>query len=136
MATLIGAEAPDYILETIRSHTTPDVLRALVWVGSDCPFDRDSASEIVDGVFIRSRVRNEFIDDDLFLYVSTNCLVDGASYIYSIRVVMDKWGLTDPWMLDWDWGSFGAGPEDYIKSSLRDRVEDAITDFIRAHMDQ
>ena len=30
MATLIGAEAPDYILETIRSHTTPDVLRAFV----------------------------------------------------------------------------------------------------------
>ena len=62
--------------------------------------------------------------------------MDGASYIYDIRVIMDKWGLTDPWRLDWDWGSLGVGPEDYIKSSLRDRVEDAITDFIRAHMDQ
>ena len=90
----------------------------------------------MDGVFIRSRVRNEFIDDDLVLDVSTNCSLDGASYIYSITIKMDKWGLTDPWMLDWDWGSFGVGPEDFIKSSLRDRVEDAITDFIRAHMDQ
>ena len=81
-------------------------------------------------------MRNEFNDDDLLLYVSINCVVDGASYIYDIGVVMDKWELADPWRLDWDWGSFGVGPEDYIRSFLRNRVEDAITDFIRAHMDQ
>ena len=135
MATLSGAETPEYILSAIRSHTTGDVIRALIWVHDDCPFDWDAANEIVDGVFIRSRVRNEMDDGDLFLDVSINCLQDGARYIYTIRVRMDRWGITEPWVLDWDWGSFGVGSEDSVRRALRTRVEDAITDFIRAHMD-
>ena len=109
MAVLSGAETPEYILSAIRSHTTEDVLRALVWVDDDCPFDWDAANEIVDGVFIRSRVRNEIDDGDLFLDVSLGCLQDGTRYIYTIRVRMDRWGLAEPWILDWDWGSFGFG---------------------------
>ena len=134
MATISGAEAPEHILSAIRTFTTPDILGSFVWVDADCPFDSDSASEIVDGVFIRSRVSNERDDGELFLLVSISCLVDGASYIYHIDIVMDRWGITEPWRLDWDWGSFGTGGRDYIRSALRDRVEDAITDFIRAHM--
>ena len=134
MATISGAEAPEYILSAIRTFTTPDILGSFVGVDADCPFDSDSASEIVDGVFIRSRVSNERDDGELFLLVSISCLVHGASYIFSTDIVMDVRGIGDPWRLAWDWGTYGFGGRDYIRSVLRDGVENAITDFIRAHM--
>ena len=136
VASFGAAEAPDYILAEIKSHTTEDVLPSLVWVGVDCPFDIPAALEIVDGVFIRSRVKKEADEDgDLYLSVSLYCLLDGTRHIYNLKVVLKMWILEGPWILDWYWGSYGAGREEYIKAALKTSVENALTDFIRAHMD-
>jgi hypothetical protein len=33
----------------------------------------------------------------------------------------------------WQYGAFGIGDSDFIMDSIEDGVEEAITDFIRAH---
>lgn len=133
-ATLSAAEAPNHILFAIRSHTTEDVIGTVVWVHEDCPFEQATATKIADGVFIRSRVKNESGKGALFLKVSIFCVQSGTMYVYDLQVRMDLWGITNPWMLDVDWGSFGIGREEDIKTALKNGIEKALTDFIRAHM--
>ena len=111
---------------------------AYIGVDDDCPIDLAAAIKVVDGVFIRSRVRNDNSDDDaIFLDVSLSCLArESSHYIFNLDIRMDRWGILDPWALDYGWGSFGIGGEEYIRQALKDAVERALTDFIRAHMDE
>jgi hypothetical protein len=38
------------------------------------------------------------------------------------------------WKLDWEYGSLGVGAGEFILAQLEEQVEDAILDFIRAHI--
>ena len=135
--------APQVYLDIIRSRSVIDVLSYVAHVQDDCQISVESVTEMVDGVFIRSRIEplegrlgtlfGNLVGNFLFLSVSISCIERAsASNIFSVSVEYSAWVDTVVWSLI-DYGTFGVGTTDFILSSTKTAVEDAITDFIRAH---
>ena len=128
--------APQVYLDIIRSRTVIDVLNYVAHVQDDCPISVESVTEMVDGVFIRSRIepiKSLHRFGNLYLSVSISCTERAsASNIFSVSVEYRAWVDAAIWSL-FDYGTFGVGSADFILSSTKTTVEDAITDFIRAH---
>ncbi len=99
---------------------------------------------------VRSRIKRDkyWIPDELVLVVAVECFETRpqSRFAYRIGVNSGRFALnpTDPsdftiivsW--DTDYGSIGTSPRDgggFIRSSVRDRVEAALADYLKANFD-
>lgn len=133
------ADAPENYLEVIRNRSYPDRLfhvAGLIW---DCPVTREAVDTLVKGELIRSRLHKPTDDRHgfgvLYLSVDVSCIErEAGNPVFRIDVdfeYLEEGGVF--WKLDWNYGTYGVGAAEYILDVVEDRVEMAITDFIRAH---
>lgn len=145
--TLVGVDinaTPIWLHDAIVKQT-PDDLGYWVFTGSDCPFSNEDVERLVDGVWVRSRLRSS--DSYLFelhLQITVLCLDRGeANPIFNHDVffvparpdTFNEFLTTTRYVLDYNFGTFGVGPSEYILQSVKESVEEAVTEYLRANFD-
>jgi len=114
----------------------------LYWAGADkvCPVTEGAMQEIIEGVFIRSRVKpvKEAIFDpgSIYLDVSLSCLKREENwYVYHIGVWFSRYSPTPAVKFDHNFGTTGIGADTNITAAIKETVEAAITEYIKANFD-
>ena len=137
---VLNAEAPSEYLEAIRSRSFADGLYHQVYVDADCPVDKEDVDNQVTSELVRSRLSPTELRHlsvrVLTLHANVFCMAreSGWPSVFDIEVYFSYRDENHvEWMLFWQYGAFGIGDSDFIMDSIEDGVEEAITDFIRAH---
>ena len=135
LAGLDAWASPAEAVLRIRKHTdSSDELFYIVYVADDCRVGHDDVISTVEGVLIRSRVTPIQGMDNIYLVIDLNCLErEALNPIFNLNVryvvILDG----EHWEMWWDYGTFGLGSSDFIRGAIKDSVERAVTDLIRAH---
>ena len=121
-------------------RANPNELAYFSYIGDDCPLTDQEAKDVIEGVFIRSRIKPlvgyAWLDDDLYLSISLECLLlDNNNPVFSIDVNYGNATIDPSVLYDFDFGSLGIGAKDFIRDGLKTNVENAITVFIKANFD-
>lgn len=107
-------------------------------VEGECIVDKDYLSSVWDAQLLRARIKNQFRDAALgWLWIDVLCARANHNpnqFVYDIDVV-------------WTWkadenlypevalsGMYGIGSEDAIKQYVEDRINDAITEYLKANL--
>ena len=124
----------------------PNELAYSVFVRDSCPFETNDVEKVVEGVFVRSRVKPLFQrihDGDLFLNVVVHC-ADAPTPHYLVDI---QFGLRQPVCLTPflppgtsiyfrpNYGSFGEHDRQSILDAIKHNAEQAIADFLKANFD-
>ena len=139
IAPIALAEAPQSVLEAIRKRTTNDVLNYQLYLDADCLLDTGRVAEAIEEVVARSLIRpvgRLAVPGGITLIVTADCMLPTASSLGVFSLEVAYVALVDRamWKLDWEYGSLGVGAGEFILAQLEEQVEDAILDFIRAHI--
>lgn len=117
----------------------PDELSHFVYANKECPISATDLEELVNGVFIRSRIKplpKQIYEGQLYLQVAVQCLkLEGVNPIFDIGVHFGRYTPDPPILLDRDFGTTGIGGKDYLRSAIKEIVEQAITEYIKANFD-
>lgn len=135
----LSSEHPGWLNQALESPT-PNQLAYWASAGDDCPMTSDEVAEIVDGVFIRSRIkplRDEiFSEGSLYLNVTVSCLTsDSSIHIFDSNVIFGVYNPQPPILYEYQYGKYGTGDASFIRSSMQTSVENAVTDYIRVNFD-
>jgi len=99
----------------------------------DCPLTEDDISQIVQGVFIRSRLKTEKVEGEgahLYLSVSLRCTKPlNGLYAYASDIYFAKWESA-PNLIQPNFGTVGDAKEQTIRNSLKESIENAVTVYI------
>ena len=118
----------------------PDTLPGIVFIAPKCGVTTAEIREIVDGILIRSRLRpGDYLTgtDGLGFVVKVDCLnpiEHSASVqidIYFVRNILGRI-LLEAYPA---YGSFGVADSEEVNKSIRDGVEDLVTDYLQANFD-
>lgn len=125
--------------EALKS-TTPDELAYYIGVDDECLITESDAASVIEGVMVRSRIRplmNEIFEDDiLYLSIMLACLsTEDNNPAYTLDMYFGRYMPEPPVLYDRDYGSLGIGDADYLLESLKEGVEEAITDYIKVNFD-
>ena len=118
-------------MEKAYKQDNPNELANFVSVESDCPITEAEAVTILEGTFVRSRIKplgnSAWMFRELYLSVVLTCLpLKGQNPVYSIDV---RFGVPFPeYAMHYavDYGVIGIGPKSMAKSGLQDSVERAV----------
>ena len=135
------AQAPDKYLEVIKELSYSDGLYPFVWVSDRCPVETYDVNRLVEDKLHDSGLfptePRHYAPGVLVLHVALSCHVPlraGGPQIFDIDAYFgyyDETGIR--WKLYWDYSDYGTGDAVYMTQAIEGRIEDAITDFIRAH---
>ena len=133
-----GADDPEWF-KTAFKKDNPNELAYYAGSDDDCPIDDERVRDIVEGVLVRSRIKplggTEWTSAPLYLSVMLNCMkLEGNNPIFTMRIAFGKL-IPIPILYDHSFGYFGTRPKDFIESRLKDRVENAITAYIKVNFD-
>ena len=136
----------------------PDWLGYSVVNGDDCPTTKSEVEKAVEGVFVRARIEpaknvsrvidaewtkygagaNDKIEEVIYLGVILNCLeLDKSNPVFNLSLYFSKW-IEDPDGLfhvkfGKEYGTTGMGGRKYILDAVKDRTENALTDYIKVN---
>lgn len=132
-----------------RLHkTNPNELFVDVGYGSDCKLPEEAIKNMIDGILTRSRVKRltsaEWLDvnldfDQLHMNVFINC--DGHIFSNDVRFadLVQRPSITSVrLMLHYrPYGGYGIynGDTEYLMDSVKESVERALTDYLKANFD-
>jgi hypothetical protein len=122
---------------------SPNELFANVTVSKACPMSRASMENVVEGVFVRSRIKklDSWRSGEIVLYVEVYCLHSYAVYIFDINEYLAKLSrngdenIVLQHALKHSYGSFGRGREEFIVNSIQESVREALVDYVKANFD-
>lgn len=134
--------ADDWLHQAIKVDN-PNELAFWVKFGGECPVTKEAVQKIVEGVFIRSRVKPlkaEAIREPGRIYMSVDlfCFKSDPSYdwvAYRIALTFGRFSPSPAILFDRDFGSVGTGGKESISTTIKERVEAAITEYIKANFD-
>jgi hypothetical protein len=118
---------------SLVKQVNPDQLYYFVVVTEECELDRKELLGLVEGVFIRSRIKPiEWTGKNLFLSVGLQCTrLKNQHPIYRYDIAFAKYPNT----FMKDYGGFGIGPKERHKEGIKRGVEEALADYIKANFD-
>ena len=141
LSNAVAAEAPQWFLDAIKVDN-PNQLAVYTYADEECPFTTEDLKTIVSGVFIRSRVKPltgwEWASDDLHLGVELTCIKmrdQTDRFIYRIDLQYGNYSVVPRIQYSHDYGYLGLANKASIIMILKNKVEAAITDFIKANFD-
>ena len=154
---LLGLQANAAAFQAWMKQPDPAVLAYVLLVSSQCPFERWEAAEVIEGAFVRSRIKPldalvagskailggdedrtmAQLDLTLFLNVAITC-------------VLPRWGGVGKsvWHIDLGWavvgeplmryyepiyGKVGIGDSSFILDALSKEAESALVDYLKAN---
>jgi len=127
----------------------PNWLGYMVVNGNDCPTTESELEKAVEGVFVRSRIEpaknvSRVIDADdkaeeiIYLGVILNCLeLDKNNPVFNLSLYFSKWIEDEDGdfhvKFGSEYGTTGIGGRKYILDAVKDRTENALTDYIKVN---
>jgi len=137
LSTHAMGEEPDQWFYDAIKQDNPNQLAYYLYVANDCPFTEETLNEIVEGVFIRSRIKPRSVgwtSAPVYLDLAVQCLpLKNNNSIYMIHA---KFGRVrpDPHIsFDYPYELFGINDSAGIQQSFKGAVEEVITWYIKAH---
>jgi len=140
MVSRLGhAEKPVWFLETIKVDN-PNQLAYWTVIAGDCPVTEKEMQEIIEGVFVRSRVKplKEAIykPGSIYLDVNLTCFKRSEDrFIYNMQIYFSRQFPRPSVKFGDDFGALGSGGKTYITATLKNKIEGAVTVFIKANFD-
>ena len=132
-----GADDPEW-LKTAFKKDNPNELAYYAGTSDDSPIDDERVGDIIEGVLVRSRIKplaDAWTSAPLYLSVMVNCVkLEGNNPVYQMEIAFGK-RRPIPILYDHNFGNIGIGSKDFIESILKDKVEDAITAYIKVNFD-
>jgi len=127
-------------MEKAYKQENPNELAYFLLVHPDCPVTEEEGESILEGVLVRSRikplVRPAWVSRPLYLSVSLECIKPkNNNPVFQIIARFGDVSGEIPIFYFPDYGFFGIGPKDSMKTAFQGRVEAAITDYLKANFD-
>ena len=139
----------------------PDWLGYSVVNGDDCPTTKSEVEKAVEGVFVRARIEpaknvsrvidaewkkygagaNDKIEEVIYLGVILNCTKANTNIfinpVFNLSLYFSKW-IEDAdgdfhVKFGKDYGTSGVGTREYILDAIKNRTENALTDYIKVN---
>jgi hypothetical protein len=133
----ISAEEPDWFKLAIKSPN-PNDLAYYANADEDCPINSSAISNIVEGVFTRSRIKpsSRFYEKNrVYLNVLLDCLERGDAHpVFVFTIQFGKYKPV-PILFDRPYSVFGIGDKESMSQALKTKTEDAITDYLKINFD-
>ena len=129
--------AYEWFNRAIQSDT-PDELHYYIGVSEECSVSLKEARTILEGVFIRSRVKpiEGIPSRKPYLNVNLNCLnVEGISPVFTINIHFAEQTDEAYILFDKSFSYFGIGRKEFILQGMKSKIEDAMTEYIKANFD-
>lgn len=128
---------PSYAMPSMKRADFETVYANAI-VSDECFLDKEYLLSVWQAELLRARIRQEFKSSNQgFLQVNANCFEESGRpgrYIYNIEVTW-SWlateGVYPKLHLS---GSYGAGPEAFVKRIVEDSVNEAITKYLKANL--
>ena len=126
-------------MEKALKQGNPNELAYWVRVDSDCPMTKAEAVSILEGVFVRSRIKpvgEDWFNKSLYLAAGLQCLlVKNQKPVFGISVQFGDYSGVIPVLYDATYGSLGIGPKEFMRTGFQEHIEHAITAYLRANFD-
>jgi len=111
----------------------PNSLKVITTADQECATSDKELDNIVKGAVIRSRIKpiQELTDPSLF--VTLNCMDNNGTVVITSRFGfydVDRGSLV---YFALQYNRLGTGDKQYIETSVKDSVDQAMTDYIRAN---
>jgi len=122
----------------------PNELFAVTVSTEHCPISVVDLDELVNGVLVRARIKKKsaWAENELLLSVEIGCKLLSDSMwafrydVFYSRFSLDTSGnLIETTAIDGKHYGIGTKDEDGMRSAIRELVEDAITDYLKANFD-
>jgi hypothetical protein len=138
-APVHAEELPDWYAKAIKKDD-PNELAYSLGIQDDCPFTNAKAKEIVEGVFVRSRVKptEDWRVDHIYLSVTVQCIRDPERFdffAYQIDVMFGAIRSNEAVLFDKPFGNYGYTSSSEIQRTLKNGVEKAINAYLKANFD-
>ena len=134
------ADAPQSVLDAIRKRSVSDELNYRVYLDTDCFLDSQKVAAAIEDVVARSLItplQRLAPSGEVTLIVTADCTLPATgTSLGAFSLEVAYLALVDGamWKLDWEYGSLGMGGSEFILAEIEEQVEDALLDFIRAHI--
>ena len=134
-----ASERPPWFNNAIKSKT-PNQLPYYIGVSKDCPIKLTRAESVVEGVLIRSRVKplkgDIYAAGIVYLNIYVSCVpLESNNPVFNIEVNFGRINPKPAIIFDQSFGNSGIGDQDFIMQVLKERVESAMTAYIKANFD-
>lgn len=118
----------------------PNELAYFLSVDSDCPVTKEEVTLMLEGVFVRSRIKpvggSQWTVRDFYMAAELACLKpDGGHWAHKVDVRFGNYSESIPILYDSSFGSIGSGGESHVRESIRRSIERAITAYLKANFD-
>jgi hypothetical protein len=137
---MTDAEARAIMKVLYLKADNPDELAINAGTESDCSITGDELEEIVSGVLVRARVKpltgDALFKSKLYMEARLHCVENHGNPIFVIQVLFGSYDAPLPVVYPFSYMYIGKGGEEFIVSNIKDRVEAAITDYIKVNLDQ
>ena len=131
-------EFHDFFADAFKKRN-PNQLAYFVEAAGDCSITESKIVSIVEGVFVRSRIKPDpesWLKDSVYLHVYVACMkTEGSDPVYKIDVFFASVAGKSPVFYSWPFGTFGSGSVDRIQAAVKNAVEEAVTAYLRANFD-
>lgn len=137
-AASVFAQHPHWLDEAIRVDN-PGELAYWTAVETDCPLTEAEVESVIEGVLTRNRIKplKHKISEDgrVYLNVSLRCtkVVADTKHAFSVNV---HFGRYKPWpaiLFDAPYAAVGMGDRNSIREDCKERVEEAVSAFVKAN---
>ena len=119
-----------------------DISRNLSFVYKDCPFDTATVHRLMENTLVLGRIEPKPKVDreemEIFLHTTVQCLTTDSPGTYMFVFDVSFTQLAGPiyFRVVPNHRYMGWGTRDYILESGHELIEDAVTTFIRSHMEE
>ena len=117
----------------------PGKLPYYLAVSKNCPVSKSDVKKILEGVFVRSRVKpiaSGFSSAPLYLSVRIRCVKSGNRYAFVNDVYFGRFKPYPAILYDDGYGNHGIGSVNLIEDSVEGNIENAMTAFLKANLNQ
>ena len=137
---------PDWLSKALKVDDPNQLRYYWSFSGKGCLITEDEAQEIINGVFIRSRIKPKPQNPTgLYLNINVLCIKRDPfddSYIYHLDVKFGQslptpilWDSPTPILFDYSFGYLGLSGKETMNQVIKNEVERAVTAFIKANFD-
>jgi hypothetical protein len=132
-------DTPGWLTQAIKVKD-PNQLSYFATASKACPLNDADLENIVEGVFVRSRIKPlsgpGFLTAPVYFDLGVSCVtLENANPVFNIQVHFSRYRPHPAIKYDFDFGTTGIGGKDFIKQSVKECVENAVTEFIKANFD-
>lgn len=131
---------PAWLAQVVKQDD-PNELAYFVIVEDDCPVSKKKVATIIEGVFVRSRVKplggpGHWFQKNVYLSAKLNCVpLSNNNPVYDLSLYFGNYSTDIPILYNFDFGSTGIGGRDFIEQAIKENVEGAITAYLKVNFD-